>query len=85
MKQWGEWAPLDARDALTGAKRSRAIDRNGNVPPGDPMTDAGCQQILEAVRDGDYQFMAAVGKKAAGRLLDGREHNEFPEQRRAAA
>jgi len=24
-------------------------------------------------------WMVRVGKKAAGRLLDGREHNEFPE------
>ncbi|WP_339774280.1 phage Gp37/Gp68 family protein [uncultured Thalassospira sp.] len=34
-----------------------------------------------------YQWMYRVGKKAAGRLLDGREHNEWPatDQRRAAA
>jgi hypothetical protein len=34
-----------------------------------------------------YETMAKVGKKAAGRLLDGVEHNEWPpiDQRKAAA
>lgn len=27
----------------------------------------------------DFQVMQRVGKKRAGRLLDGREHNELPE------
>lgn len=78
FKQWGEWWPVTTEKAIAGTVTSRAIDAHGDVPPGDPMTEAGETQILNALKSGAYTFMARVGKSAAGRLLDGKEHNGFP-------
>lgn len=49
---------------------SEALATFTNQAPSDDENDAG------------YQWMARVGKKAAGRLLDGREWSEFPEAAR---
>lgn len=66
FKQWGEWEPRDAwaRDlSLT----MRAIYADGSDVPHDAVPqDAGGQRF------------ASIGKKRAGRLLDGLEHSEFP-------
>jgi protein gp37 len=85
FKQWGEWAPIgplyeqhdddgeadDARmDAVTAevmdGHRVVQLERDGSTPdghqPGDPRT----------------WLMARVGKKAAGRLLDGRLWDQYP-------
>lgn len=67
-KQTGEWVPW--------------IPMNGN-PQNKPV-----QHVMKdgsAYFPGNYgsslQSMIRVGKKVSGRLLDGREHNEFPEVR----
>lgn len=65
FKQWGEWLPINNEDD------------DGWQP-----ADGGARGRFEGVRvelKGDYpnQF-AKVGKKRAGRLLDGLEHNEYP-------
>lgn len=63
FKQWGEWR-YDFLDP------THCVDRGGDMyfelgkAPGRPLDESG--------------LVARVGKKAAGRLLDGREHNEFP-------
>jgi protein gp37 len=44
------------------------LDKHGCLP----------EDRKHLVQDLRYQWMARVGKKAAGRLLDGREWNEFP-------
>lgn len=75
FKQWGEWQPRRWKaDGGTHAMRVTA-------------PDWGCfQQIqshpnsierVEPAPEG-WQAFAAVGKKAAGRLLDGVEHNAMP-------
>jgi len=66
FKQWGEWLPVEL--------------------PSDEecYTEDGSERALEGrirVQRVGYQDMARVGKKAAGRLLDGVEHNRFPEAR----
>ena len=76
FKQWGAWAPNEFARAITTMVRSRAIDINGETPgwPDDPDTAfAAVTRYPEK-----YQFMSCVGKGRAGRLLDGKEHNEFP-------
>lgn len=73
-------APSGGSLAILNGYRSRAMDRDGNVPPGDPATEEGCSQILEAVDRGGYTFMSHLGKKRAGALLDGREHREMPQR-----
>lgn len=69
FKQWGEWEalnePSDCPQIVTGnKKRLRVIGIDGNIGRTENPT---------------YVLVARVGKRAAGRLLDGVEHNEFPE------
>lgn len=69
FKQWGEWAP-----AQVGAGGDLGGDlRRGTVrhlhAPGNPEGH---------FRAGDA-YVRRVGKKVAGRLLDGVEHNGYPE------
>jgi protein gp37 len=66
FKQWGEW---------------------GDVSPGDPharlIHPDGSHEMWshDAAGKPDCVAISAVGKKAAGRLLDGCEHSEFPAAR----
>ncbi|MGB3044149.1 MAG: phage Gp37/Gp68 family protein [Xanthobacteraceae bacterium] len=77
FKQWGSWQPRQWRaDGGTHAMHRDA-------------PDYGCLQRIQSHPDsiertsvGDgWQAFAHVGKKAAGRLLDGIEHNAMPETR----
>lgn len=81
FKQWGEWLPW-----------SQFCDANVDDPPEQTRfatmewfdghwNDAGKPDVW-ATKDGfidDMQCVGRVGKKAAGRRLDGRTHEEFPE------
>ena len=66
FKQWGEWLPMSEYD---------------------PFTHGPCEKYkhgwawLAGERNADELPMSvfALGKKRAGRMLDGREWNEFPE------
>jgi protein gp37 len=71
FKQWGEWYPVDERQLMGDESVARLIDC-GDF---DPMTFGPLYGAQEFVR---------VGKKAAGRLLDGREWNELPADEIAA-
>jgi protein gp37 len=71
FKQWGEWAPADHRSsraawvlAETGATSPATVSSNGAEP----------------VRWGPYgdRLMDRVGKRTAGRELDGRTWDEYP-------
>lgn len=77
FKQWGEWRPLGSifhdddtyTDAIASADeaRSEIVCRDGRIWPerdGQPSSGA--------------WMMERVGKKAAGRQLDGRTWDEFP-------
>jgi protein gp37 len=66
FKQWGEWAPPE-------------VDRYG---PSDVLPlDGSCTSRHHCFAFPDGQRMERIGKGFAGRLLDGREWNEFPEPR----
>ncbi|MDW9888896.1 DUF5131 family protein [Sinorhizobium meliloti] len=71
FKQWGSWAPSTPEEAA-GNPRSGWVALSGNRPA----------KAAELYPDAGAAFVANVGKKAAGRLLDGIEHNGFPEARR---
>lgn len=76
FKQWGEWAP-------TGDGGQIVIATDGTVyQPGDIAFPDG-PRWGEACRKGHDRdhltVMRRVGKKAAGRLLDGQEWSQFPE------
>jgi hypothetical protein len=74
FKQWGAWAPDDLPvpklpDPALAVKRGRI----SIYPDG---TWRGRGFFPEASRN--LAHMHQAGKQAAGRLLDGREHNDFP-------
>lgn len=73
FKQWGEWTPGENVEKRTGVVQS-ATWFNGAWLMG--TEDLACE-------DGhidDEPDLYRVGKKAAGRLLDGVEHNGYPEE-----
>ncbi|WP_175984623.1 phage Gp37/Gp68 family protein [Burkholderia stabilis] len=66
FKQWGEWLPAETDvDSYAVANDGSDRELSGRLR----LTTIGSQQLLR------------VGKSAAGRLLDGRTHDEFPEAR----
>lgn len=72
FKQWGEWRPYSQDDDFT------ANDPTGEYgSPGDRARHVPAFAGDEASPD---NIMIPVGKKRAGRLLDGVEHNGMPEQ-----
>jgi hypothetical protein len=62
-KQHGDWAPLDQND-------------RGYWPTD---TATACRLRVDGTRGDDGWPMQRVGKARAGRLLDGVEHNAFPD------
>lgn len=82
-KQWGEWTDED------WGERAGLRDTAGVLPSGEfllmsegyvPPFDDGAR-LAEAgnVRLDGRMLMNRVGKRAAGRVLDGRTHDEFPQ------
>jgi protein gp37 len=71
FKQWGEWSETGHSDkACTElAKAVQIISLDGKDESGLPLNEYTDRNAIV------YRF----GKKAAGRLLDGREWNEYPE------
>lgn len=70
FKQWGEWEPRDEWSAHRGGGRFEPMV--AIMPDGSGCPHNSVPQDVGAWR------MAKVGKKTSGRLLDGREHSEFP-------
>lgn len=70
FKQWGAWKPWEPGDGIKVLHIS-ARDGATGTSPGYVDTDFSIRS--------DTRPMANVGKKEAGRLLDGREWNEYPE------
>lgn len=92
FKQWGEWAPATDDEIPTqfgdACKPFRTLCSNGFV--GELSLESGLlhkparwPQCFPDGEEGESScnpvFIRRVGKKAAGRLLDGREWNEVPE------
>ncbi|MBR8434847.1 phage Gp37/Gp68 family protein [Burkholderia cenocepacia] len=75
FKQHGEWAP-GSGDFGTGRFETAAIARDGRVAPGGHRVE----DFPRGAASGDgWAMVHRAGKRAAGRLLDGRTHDEFPE------
>lgn len=70
FKQWGNWSPSDAKPE-PGKYTGGGIFLR-------PDGTKGCQGDW---LDGNAAAMDHPGKKAAGRMLDGRLHDEYPEAR----
>ncbi len=72
FKQWGLFAPVTITDMEFVNPTPEHIGENVVLPNG----------IFCGYPQGQrFQVMRRVGKKQAGRLLDGKEHNEFPASR----
>lgn len=72
FKQWGTW-----KDGSDFAADAKAVLNDGTIC--DPTPEALC--ALDRVRSVPHRhptMMRRVGKRAAGRLLDGQEHNGLP-------
>lgn len=65
FKQWGEWGPAPSGLA------THVIE-----PPGRCVLRLGCP--LDAINEAGGELIYRYGKKRAGRLLDGRQHDEIP-------
>lgn len=82
FKQWGEWAPRGLH-RLTSGEEAQVVDpRCERWPQVIRLTEGGENGCISENTDGgEDRFMQRVGKKAAGRLLDGRTWDEYPEVR----
>lgn len=69
FKQWGEWKPWEPGDRGVIEHVSRQDGQRGTSP--------GYVTGSTSIR-ADTTPISKVGKKAAGRMLDSIEHNEFP-------
>jgi len=78
FKQWGAWVPYEgdgSAPALLNGQDGREFDHHG-LPDLSSHEPEGKWYWPDGLADVVYR---RVGKKAAGRLLDGREWNEVPE------
>ncbi len=72
FKQWGAWRePIDGEIYNTGLGRTAS-------PPAFIVSHTGTVHCFENPTIVDGKTMIMAGKKSAGRLLDGIEHNAFP-------
>lgn len=76
FKQWGEW--IDADEFLRRVAPERVAA--GPLTFVD-ATKLGVDCLAPCEHHSDGSSSLRVGKRRAGRMLDGREHNEFPEPR----
>lgn len=67
FKGFGEWGPSPYGYPLCGSPRCITIWPDGHIGSGDSYLNKGV-----------YEHMHRLGKKRAGRLLDGKEYNEMP-------
>lgn len=87
LKQFGEWAPWGCSGIASGWTRTRVVGDKiyGKLHNSDFQDGYKEIPVLEG-KDFETRFLepgmvgvVRVGKKLAGRLLDGKEYNEFPE------
>lgn len=71
FKQWGEWVLGALEGVDMGAAFMACEDTYGTFTA---WTGSPCREFRQC----GAEFMARIGKKAAGRLLDGREWNDMP-------
>lgn len=76
FKQWGEWLPADGGGKILSLE-SRRINDAGQDITSVPELWCGDEKMTDA-------YVYRVGKKKAGRMLDGVQWNEFPTAPEAA-
>lgn len=76
FKQWGAWSPVEP-DVWQNRRETDWIIR----PDGYHWPLAEPHGAADGLSEADIPTIRRVGKKAAGRLLDGRTHDEYPAAR----
>lgn len=84
FKQWGEWLPWehDAQPPFINSQNGQCVDSHGiniyNTETGEtnPKWDDGLWTVPENLSPCCFE---KVGRKAAGNLLDGVKHEEYPQ------
>lgn len=77
FKQWGEFAPVPQNGAAAGPL---AVPLNRKIKKSVILrADGDRSEYMPHSSRPDAVWMVPVGKESAGRLLDGREWNEFPQ------
>ena len=80
FKQWGEWLPISQTPDGFSDEHARFEPPSVHHPEGRYSWPwATCSFCYDQATGQQGHTMYRLGKKAAGRLLDGREWNEFPE------
>lgn len=74
FKQWGEWRPAQGGDIFN------TLHGRAGKPPAFLMREDGTVHCTREAAGPEAVAMVRVGKRAAGRLLDGCEWNEFPKE-----
>lgn len=75
FKQWGQWQIASAENG----HHDCSMERSGAVwLHNDGLVNGPSYFRADGRQDADPIAMIKVGKKRAGRLLDGREHNDRP-------
>jgi protein gp37 len=83
FKQWGEWASFLACDSVHWLEDC-ALPVDGSLGSVVAGCDGDLRRRVAAAYAADGDILVRIGKRAAGRLLDGVEHNEFPVSRTLA-
>ena len=82
FKQWGEWEPVKTSNVVrpedSGLLAPYVVACSTNRREVGSVSYHAYPQNITERGIGPFERMTKVGKKAAGRLLDGREWNEFP-------
>lgn len=78
FKQWGEWMPFPTNKIPFPPETLAAIEALPKNAPMCLVKHDGTAIRPYAAADGPGMQMVRVGKKAAGRLLDGVTHDAFP-------
>jgi len=85
FKQWGEWAPITVKQHSDEYSRACKTDNWSEVHKqrllGFPLGEYSHPKVklpIDAMPYDGRAYVKRLGKKAAGRLLDGREWNEYP-------
>lgn len=81
FKQWGEWAPGLSGPPWEPGTFTHRVERDGSVQPRPPHEEAMAEArrlVTGELVDSGWFGVTRVGKKAAGRELDGRTWDEMP-------
>ncbi|ODU67427.1 MAG: hypothetical protein ABT11_20300 [Novosphingobium sp. SCN 66-18] len=78
FKQWGEWLPWEAGSPPEWESQNGQREDHHALFPADIDSDPRWDDGIWAVPEHTHFAFQRIGKKRAGRLLDGVEHNGMP-------